>query len=125
MRLWAIGAILAAAYLVVTWAVDTGRSASHRRKAGALLSQGDWEGAADVYKKAILARIDSSKAVADFAKRLSDLYGSHGVAVDLARVLECPLRLRQIVKSKAPDKEKARLIGELIDDTRRWLETLP
>lgn len=97
----------------------------HRKAAKQLAVAGDWKGAAASYKKAILQRLDSRRALYAQVRELGDLYRANGVEADLDSILESPRLLKEIWKSRVKDSEKGRLTAELHAKVSSVLDGLP
>jgi len=123
--LWNIVAVIAIAFLAGLWLKDRLSMSRVCRQAEAMVSEGNWREAARIYKANIAARLDSPRAMRELKRRLSLVYDANGITVNLDRLDQKPVEIKRILKSSRNDKEKGRLVQQLIDDTKRWLAELP
>jgi hypothetical protein len=111
-------------WLVITL-MQMAKSGKLSRLAEEKLAQGDWKGAAALYKEAIVERLDSPGALEKLVGRLDRIYRDNGVEEDLGRIRDCPRLVKEIWKTKVKPKEKGRLTGKLVRETKEFLDSLP
>ena len=98
---------------------------NYRDRAKQLLDSGDWEGAAAIYKKAILERLDNLSAIQGLVAELSAIYRQKGIAPKLDRVLEAPEILRQIEETNCSAFEQGKMTAEVRIETAKILDRYP
>jgi hypothetical protein len=94
-------------------------------RAKILLPEGDWRGAASLYKAAIIKCVDLPDKFAEFLTELKGIYHSNDVTADTDRIAEFPKAYREISESKIILDDKLRLYKELTAEMENYMKSLP